>query len=376
MSSSLPIANNEFNSSIRATTTTNDHHRHFKMYKPAKVLTQFKFTHRKRRNRILLGDVIAVANITTATGCTSLPSPSLPGLMAIGRLDEASEGLLLLTTDGKVSEQVRRKSVEKEYYVELNGQITQVAIDQLRNGVRISLPTTLANNKKQKQCHHADGDNNDGCWESSSSPLPSNNAYTTLPCKARILDTSIIAVEKRSSVATSVKEGEPHLPDEETEPKRQKRRKRKKKKFGGTCNKCKQTGHKARDCSENPVDYETSSNGCASTSDDTTNGNGNDIIEMALPLGIPPPSPHPSRDKSRRNNHPTSWISITINEGKNRQVRRMTAAVGYPTLRLVRVRIGSVRLDGMVAGEVKELDDDIMIGFNDYITRTIELIDG
>lgn len=48
---------------------------------------------------------------------------------------------------------------------------------------------------------------------------------------------------------------------------------------------------------------------------------------------------------------PTSWISLTLNEGKNRQVRRMTAAVGFPTLRLVRWRIGSHTLQGMQPGD-------------------------
>ena len=53
---------------------------------------------------------------------------------------------------------------------------------------------------------------------------------------------------------------------------------------------------------------------------------------------------------------PTSWASITVNEGKFRQVRKMTAAVGFPTLRLVRVRIGNVHLNDLKAGEVKEVD--------------------
>ncbi|MBB5210371.1 rRNA large subunit pseudouridine synthase E [Microbulbifer hydrolyticus] len=48
---------------------------------------------------------------------------------------------------------------------------------------------------------------------------------------------------------------------------------------------------------------------------------------------------------------PTSWIELTISEGRNRQVRRMTAAVGYPTLRLVRCAIGNWRLDGLAPGE-------------------------
>ena len=52
---------------------------------------------------------------------------------------------------------------------------------------------------------------------------------------------------------------------------------------------------------------------------------------------------------------PTAWVEITLTEGRNRQVRRMTAAVGYPTLRLVRVAIGSLRVDGLEPGKWREL---------------------
>jgi 23S rRNA pseudouridine2457 synthase len=56
-----------------------------------------------------------------------------------------------------------------------------------------------------------------------------------------------------------------------------------------------------------------------------------------------------------RKSIPTSWLSLTLREGRNRQVRRMTAAVGYPTLRLIRVRIGEHALDGLAPGETRTL---------------------
>lgn len=58
-----------------------------------------------------------------------------------------------------------------------------------------------------------------------------------------------------------------------------------------------------------------------------------------------------------RKNIPTSWIALTLTEGKNRQVRKMTAAVGFPTLRLVRYSIGKINVEGMDSGEIRELEE-------------------
>jgi 23S rRNA pseudouridine2457 synthase len=59
-----------------------------------------------------------------------------------------------------------------------------------------------------------------------------------------------------------------------------------------------------------------------------------------------------------RKNIPDSWISLTLIEGKNRQVRRMTAKVGFPTLRLIRYRIEKITLGNMRPGEMKELSKE------------------
>ena len=57
-----------------------------------------------------------------------------------------------------------------------------------------------------------------------------------------------------------------------------------------------------------------------------------------------------------RRSVPTAWIEIVLHEGMNRQVRRMTAAVGHPTLRLVRMAIGPVRLGGLAPGEWRQMN--------------------
>ncbi|MEM7572765.1 MAG: pseudouridine synthase [Bacteroidota bacterium] len=184
--------------------------RHFLLHKPYGYVSQFKHRERQRRNKKLLGDLF------------DFP----PGTMAIGRLDKKSEGLLLLTTDGKVSERIRDKSVEKEYYVELDGRITQQAIAQLAEGVHIRLT----------QGH-----------------------YTTLPCLVQLLN--------------------------------------------------------------------------------------------------PPPPLAQDRQVRGPSHGPTSWVAITLREGKYRQVRKMTAAVGFPTLRLVRVSVGRMQIGNLQPGQVREVDE-------------------
>jgi 23S rRNA pseudouridine2457 synthase len=59
-----------------------------------------------------------------------------------------------------------------------------------------------------------------------------------------------------------------------------------------------------------------------------------------------------------RKNVPTAWIELVLREGRNRQVRKMTAAVGHPTLRLIRTRIGEFTLDGLEPGQSRELSPD------------------
>lgn len=182
-------------------------HQHFILNKPYGYLSQFIY--QLKRNKKLLGELY------------DFPE----GTMAIGRLDEDSEGLILLTTDGMMSELVRSKKVDKEYYVQVDGIITQEAIDKIQNGVEIGFK---------------------------------GSKYKTKPCTAFLIS---------------------EVPN-----------------FG-------ERGKKIRD----------------------------------------------------ERHGPTSWASITLNEGKFRQVRKMTSAVGFPTLRLIRVRIGNVYLNGLKSGEVNEI---------------------
>lgn len=185
-------------------------HQHFKIYKPYGYLSQFITNQKKAGKHRLLGELY------------DFPE----GTMAVGRLDKDSEGLLLLTTNGKLSTKITAGNSEKEYYVQVDGEITSAAIERLREGVEISIY---------------------------------GKAYQTLSCKA----------EK--------------------------------------------------------------------------------LIET-------PAFPERAKKVRDERHGPTSWISITLTEGKFRQVKKMTAAVGFPTLRLVRMRIGNELLDGMDAGEVRKIE--------------------
>jgi len=87
-----------------------------------------------------------------------------------------------------------------------------------------------------------------------------------------------------------------------------------------------------------------------------------ELLETAPDL---PPRPVPIRV---RKSIPDSWVRLTLTEGKNRQVRRMTAAVGFPTLRLVRDSIGSISLNGLAPGQWRVLTTDQ----RDGLTRALK----
>jgi 23S rRNA pseudouridine2457 synthase len=76
-------------------------------------------------------------------------------------------------------------------------------------------------------------------------------------------------------------------------------------------------------------------------------------------MQVPPDVPERNPPIRFRQNIPTSWISLTITEGKNRQVRKMTAAVNLPTLRLIRYSIGEVTLNDMQPGDIIKVGDEV-----------------
>jgi 23S rRNA pseudouridine2457 synthase len=80
----------------------------------------------------------------------------------------------------------------------------------------------------------------------------------------------------------------------------------------------------------------------------------------AIIFGSPPAVPERNPPVRFRKNIPSSWISIILTEGKNRQVRKMLAKTGFPVIRLIRCRIGNLRLDDMKPGEMKEISHEII----------------
>jgi 23S rRNA pseudouridine2457 synthase len=82
---------------------------------------------------------------------------------------------------------------------------------------------------------------------------------------------------------------------------------------------------------------------------------------MARKIDRPDSLPDRNPPVRFRKTVPDEWISLALKEGKNRQVRRMTAAVGLPTLRLIRYRIGKLVLPGWIAGQVTPLDRSLFL---------------
>ncbi len=88
------------------------------------------------------------------------------------------------------------------------------------------------------------------------------------------------------------------------------------------------------------------------------------LSEPSLPPRLPP--------IRFRKHVPTAWLQLTLQEGKNRQVRRMTAAIGFPTLRLVRVSIGHLHLGSLQPGQWRYLTCDEQTGLN-QLTKGYDL---
>ncbi|NNE76526.1 MAG: ribulose phosphate epimerase, partial [Pricia sp.] len=97
-------------------------HQHFIMYKPFGVLCQLQSN-----------DAMQLRKKQFLSYFYKFPE----GTMPVGRLDEKSEGLLILTTDGKLCDQINRSGVEKQYYAQVDGEITENALRHLKLGVEI-----------------------------------------------------------------------------------------------------------------------------------------------------------------------------------------------------------------------------------------------
>lgn len=79
----------------------------------------------------------------------------------------------------------------------------------------------------------------------------------------------------------------------------------------------------------------------------------------------------PEREKPVTPHGPTSWFRIVLREGKKRQIRHMTAAVGFPTLRLVRISIGNISLEGLTPGQWRDVTPVELSRLRDLITAAV-----
>lgn len=86
-------------------------------------------------------------------------------------------------------------------------------------------------------------------------------------------------------------------------------------------------------------------------------------------LDVEPVIPERSTPIRFRKNVSTAWLEVTLREGRNRQVRKMTASVGHPTLRLVRIRIGLLKLEGLTPGSHRRLTKDEISDLRSLLDR-------
>lgn len=94
-------------------------------------------------------------------------------------------------------------------------------------------------------------------------------------------------------------------------------------------------------------------------------------LQTRLPqVSLIDPPALPARDRPVRGYHPTTWLQTILVEGKKHEVRRLTAAVGFPTLRLVRVAIGRLRLEGLAPGSWRDLTPDEAQALRDELQLT------